>query len=236
MVAVGRVKADEGMWLPILLKEQKFAEMRKKGLKLSAEEIYSVNQACLKDAIIGLVSEGPDNLRSFCSASFVSDEGLLITNFHCIMSYIERFSTPENDFLKKIIIKKCFLLKKCLYASVGRVTEKNTIKRIVYKVMYRIPNKWIFKSFDKMAKKYSDNRYTQLCTYAFVKDNPKKLMKRNWHRDRVEIEFEGRKFFAPKAYKEWLTYTYGKDYMTPPPIDKQIGDNAISYFCIYKEL
>lgn len=143
---------------------------------------------------------------------------------------------PENDFLKKIIIKKCFLLKKCLYASVGRVTEKNTIKRIVYKVMYIIPNKWIFKSFDKMAKKYSDNRYTQLCTYAFVKDNPKKLMKRNWHRDRVEIEFEGRKFFAPKAYKEWLTYTYGKDYMTPPPIDKQIGDNAISYFCIYKEL
>lgn len=53
---------------------------------------------------------------------------------------------------EKIIIKKCFLLKKCLYASVGRVTEKNTIKRIVYKVMYRIPNKWIFKSFDKMAK------------------------------------------------------------------------------------
>ena len=73
MVAVGRVKADEGMWLPILLKEQKFAEMRKKGLKLSAEEIYSVNQACLKDAIIGLVSEVPDNLRSFCSASFVSN-------------------------------------------------------------------------------------------------------------------------------------------------------------------
>ena len=66
-----------------------------------------------------------------------------------------------------------FSVKKCLYASVGRVTEKNTIKRIVYKVMYRIPNKWIFKSFDKMAKKYSDNRYTQLCTYAFVKDNPK---------------------------------------------------------------
>ena len=91
--------------------------------------------------------------------------------------------------------------------------------------MYRIPNKWIFKSFEKKKKKYSDNRYTQLCTYAFVKDNPKKLMK-----------IEGRKFFAPKAYKEWLTYTYGKDYMTPPPIDKQIGDNAISYFCIYKEL
>lgn len=100
VIAIGKVRADEGMWLPILLKNQKFAEMRKKGLKLSAEEIYSVNQACLKDAVIGLVTEGPDNLASFCTASFVSDQGLLITNFHCIMSYIERFSTPQNDFLK----------------------------------------------------------------------------------------------------------------------------------------
>lgn len=99
-ITIGKVRADEGMWLPILLKNQKFAEMRKKGLKLSAEEIYSVNQACLKDAVIGLVTEGPDNLASFCTASFVSDQGLLITNFHCIMSYIERFSTPQNDFLK----------------------------------------------------------------------------------------------------------------------------------------
>ncbi len=91
--------ADEGMWLPLLLKDQKFSQMRKMGLKLSGEEIYSINQACLKDAVIGLMGEGA-NLRSYGTASFVSDSGLIITNYHVVMSYIERFSTPENDFLK----------------------------------------------------------------------------------------------------------------------------------------
>ncbi|MDP3397555.1 MAG: S46 family peptidase, partial [Bacteroidales bacterium] len=92
-------KADEGMWLPLLLKEQKFAEMRKMGLKLSAEEIYSINKACVKDAVIGLMGEGA-NLRSFGTASFISGSGLIITNYHVVLSYIERFSTEKNDFLK----------------------------------------------------------------------------------------------------------------------------------------
>ena len=93
------VKADEGMWLPLLLKDQRFAKMRELGLKLSAEEIYSVNEACIKDAVIGLMGEGA-NLRSFGTASFVSDSGLIITNYHVVMSYVERFSNEENDFLK----------------------------------------------------------------------------------------------------------------------------------------
>src|SRR3989339_53876 len=94
-----KAKADEGMWLPLLLKEQKFAEMRKMGLKLSTEEIYSINKACVKDAVIGLMGEGA-NLRSFGTASFISGSGLIITNYHVVLSYIERFSTAKNDFLK----------------------------------------------------------------------------------------------------------------------------------------
>lgn len=93
------LSADEGMWLPLLLKDQKFSQMRKMGLKLSDQEIYSINKACLKDAVIGLMGVGA-NLRSYGTASFVSDSGLIITNYHVVMSYIERFSTPENDFLK----------------------------------------------------------------------------------------------------------------------------------------
>lgn len=94
-----RSDADEGMWLPLLLKNQKYEQMRKMGLKLSAEEIYSVNRACLKDAVIGLMGEGA-NLRSFGTASFISDSGLILTNYHVILSYIERFSNEESDFLK----------------------------------------------------------------------------------------------------------------------------------------
>ena len=92
-------RADEGMWLPLLLKDQKFREMRKMGLRLSAEEIYSVNQACIKDAVIGLMGEGA-NLRNYGTASFISADGLILTNYHVVLSYIERFSTQENDFLR----------------------------------------------------------------------------------------------------------------------------------------
>ncbi len=94
-----RSSADEGMWLPLLLKDKKYSQMRKMGLKLSPDEIYSVNQACIKDAVVGLMGEGA-NLRSFGTASFISDNGLIITNYHVVMSYIERFSTEQNDFLK----------------------------------------------------------------------------------------------------------------------------------------
>jgi len=91
-------RADEGLWLPLLVQDQKYQAMRQAGLCLSAEEIYSVNQACLKDAILGLMGEGA-NYKSFGTASFVSAEGLILTNYHCILNQIERFSTEENDFI-----------------------------------------------------------------------------------------------------------------------------------------
>lgn len=99
LLTPSRTIADEGMWLPLLMKDQRYAQMRKMGLKLSAEEIYSINKACVKDAVIGLMGEGA-NLRSFGTASFISDSGLIITNYHVVLSHIERFSTEENDFLK----------------------------------------------------------------------------------------------------------------------------------------
>ncbi len=92
-------QAHEGLWLPFLVKDQQYDAMRESGLELSAEAIYSINQACLKDAVIGLMGEG-SNYKSFGTASFVSAEGLIVTNFHCILGYLERISTEENDFLK----------------------------------------------------------------------------------------------------------------------------------------
>ncbi|MCK9400761.1 MAG: S46 family peptidase [Bacteroidales bacterium] len=83
--------ADEGMWIPSLLGEQKLDEMRKKGLKLSAEDIYSINQASLKDAIV-LFGRG-------CTGGIVSDKGLLLTNHHCGFGSIQRHSSIEHDYL-----------------------------------------------------------------------------------------------------------------------------------------
>ena len=84
-------KADEGMWLPSLI-SQRIADMQEKGFKLSAEDIYSVNQASLKDAVV-LFGRG-------CTGELISPEGLLLTNHHCGYSQIQQHSSVEHDYLK----------------------------------------------------------------------------------------------------------------------------------------
>ena len=83
--------AHEGMWLPTLLKSIE-GDLHTAGLKLSAEDIYSINQSSLKDAIV-LFGGG-------CTAEVISDQGLILTNHHCGFGAITDHSTVENDRLK----------------------------------------------------------------------------------------------------------------------------------------
>jgi len=91
------VKADEGMWLPLLVDRLNYVDMQKMGCHLTAEEIYSVNHSSLKDATVSLNNA---TTNAFCTGSMVSDEGLLFTNHHCGYKYIQNNSTVENDYLK----------------------------------------------------------------------------------------------------------------------------------------
>ena len=84
-------RADEGMWLPSLI-SQRIADMQSKGFRLEAEDIYSINQASLKDAVV-LFGRG-------CSAELISPEGLLLTNHHCGYAQIQKHSSVEHDYLK----------------------------------------------------------------------------------------------------------------------------------------
>lgn len=83
--------ADEGMWFLMHLKRQNEADMQKMGLKLSAEEIYSINNSSLKDAIV--------QFNGGCTAEIVSEKGLVFTNHHCGYGAIAELSTPQNDYL-----------------------------------------------------------------------------------------------------------------------------------------
>ena len=85
------VLADEGMWLPSLI-ESRIIDMQAKGLKLSAEDIYSINQACLKDAIV--------QFNGGCTAELISGKGLLLTNHHCGLGQIQAHSSETHDYLK----------------------------------------------------------------------------------------------------------------------------------------
>jgi len=86
-----RAKADEGMWLPMLLGQQVYNDMVKKGLKLSKEQLYSINKSSLKDAII-IFGGG-------CTGEIVSDQGLIFTNHHCGYGAIAAASSMENNYL-----------------------------------------------------------------------------------------------------------------------------------------
>ena len=86
----GLCRADEGMWIPMLLQRNE-AAMQKAGMHISAKDIYDINNASLKDAVL-LFGGG-------CTGEFVSHEGLVLTNHHCGYSYIVKHSTVEHDYL-----------------------------------------------------------------------------------------------------------------------------------------
>ncbi len=92
VLTIFRSYADEGMWLPLLLGEQVYKDMLKRGLKLKPEQLYSINKASIKDAIV-IFGGG-------CTGEIVSDQGLLFTNHHCGYGAIAAASTVEANYLR----------------------------------------------------------------------------------------------------------------------------------------
>jgi len=92
MLSQFTLRADEGMWLVSMLNRITMAEAQGLGLNLSAEEIYDINNASLKDAIVRLNGGS-------CTGEVISSQGLVLTNHHCAYDAIQGFSSTENDFL-----------------------------------------------------------------------------------------------------------------------------------------
>jgi len=84
---------DEGMWLPMFIKDYNYEQMQKLGLQLTPEQLYDINNSSLKDAIVQLGG-------GFCTGEIISRDGLMLTNHHCGYSFIFKHSTEENDYLK----------------------------------------------------------------------------------------------------------------------------------------
>ena len=92
MMVSATAVADEGMWLLPYLAKYNAKAMKSLGCKLSPKDIYDINQACLKDAIV--------QFGGGCTGEMISDEGLLVTNHHCGYSSIQRLSSPEHNYLE----------------------------------------------------------------------------------------------------------------------------------------
>ena len=91
IIGVLCAKADEGMWLPYSLNNQSLQEMQRLGCQLTAEQIFNLNQPSVKDAIV--------QFGGGCTGELISPEGLLLTNHHCGLSYVQKHATVEHDYL-----------------------------------------------------------------------------------------------------------------------------------------
>ncbi|MFT7159017.1 MAG: hypothetical protein ACI9GZ_000177 [Bacteroidia bacterium] len=92
ILSFSSVTADEGMWLPMLVERLNYVDMQKEGLQLTPEELYSINNSSLKDAIVRLG-------RGFCTGEMISDQGLMLTNHHCGFGAIQSLSTEDKNYL-----------------------------------------------------------------------------------------------------------------------------------------
>lgn len=112
LITITSVRADEGMWLPMLIQRLNQRDLQKMGLQLTPEEIYSVNNSSLKDAIV--------SMGGFCTGEIISPNGLMLTNHHCGFDAIRENSTVEADYLTNGFWAKSYaeeLTNEGLYAS-----------------------------------------------------------------------------------------------------------------------
>ncbi len=143
-------QGDEGMWIPLLLQQLNEADMQSKGLKLSADDLYSINHSSLKDAIV--------HFNGGCTAEIISPEGLLITNHHCGYSEIQSHSSIENDYLTNGFWAKTHeeeLPSNDLFVSII-VEIKNVTDSILKGVSQEIPEKERKKIIDGNIKKVNE--------------------------------------------------------------------------------
>lgn len=89
---VSLARADEGMWLPLLLENLNEKQMKSLGMKISAKEIYSINKGSLKDAIV--------SFGGFCTGEVISSKGLVLTNHHCGFDQIQNHSTLDRNYIR----------------------------------------------------------------------------------------------------------------------------------------
>ena len=130
LLLICRSYADEGMWLPLLLGQQVYKDMVKKGLKLSAEQLYSVNKASIKDAII-IFGGG-------CTGEIVSNQGLIFTNHHCGYDAIATSSTVEHNYLRDGF----YATDKTQEIPAGKITVKflNRIQDVTARILAGVGN------------------------------------------------------------------------------------------------
>jgi hypothetical protein len=174
-------KADEGMWIPMFIDRLNYEDMQKMGLQLTAEEIYSVNQGSLKDAVV-IFGRG-------CTGEIISDQGLLLTNHHCGYGSIQSVSTVENDYLSngfwarsmeeeipipgltvQFLIRMDDVTSRMLEGVTADMTEKERSKKLNENRRAIVEEATKDTHYNAVVKDYFEGNEFYLLTYETFKD------------------------------------------------------------------
>jgi len=161
--------AGEGMWLPFLLGQLNEADMQSLGMKMSAEDIYSVNKGSLKDAIV--------HFNGGCSSSIISPQGLLLTNHHCGYSAIQTHSTLQNNYLQDGFwaMKQSDELKNdnLVATFIDRIEDvtKDILKGVTDKMTTKERKDKTSQNIKAFMKAYAKKKYEEIMIKPFFKGN-----------------------------------------------------------------
>lgn len=161
--------AGEGMWLPLLLSQLNEKEMQSMGMKMTAEDIYSINKSSLKDAIV--------HFGGGCTGEIISSTGLLLTNHHCGYSQIQSHSSLENNYVENGFWSKNRNeelsnpgLTATFIISMAEVTN-DIMKGISENMTLDEKQSTIDKNIESIKKSYPRQPYQDIMVKAFYKGN-----------------------------------------------------------------
>ena len=127
---------------------------------------------------------------------------------------------PDNYLLRSIHNFHCFCIRKILWSAVGRVADKNKLMRTWYQVLYKIPEKTVFRHYNKMVYKSNRKRTKMVRILMFPTPNKAYGYMRKWYEKSRLIMFEQHVFDGIKEYDEYLSFKFG-EYMKLPPEEQR---------------
>lgn len=146
---------------------------------------------------------------------------------------------PKGNLAKKFYYKSAFVCRKVLWSPVGaRICDKRW-QRFGFRILSLIPASVPFAVFRFLASEFDERRTERVCCMGLkadknVFDDNEKIqkfgLKREWHTELIELEFEGHMFWAPKDYNGWLLEAFGSRYMELPPVEKRKIHHTVSCY------
>ncbi|MBQ9990101.1 MAG: LicD family protein [Lachnospiraceae bacterium] len=129
-------------------------------------------------------------------------------------------AVPNNYFLRSLKNFECFCVRKILWSKVGKIADKNFLKRQWFKILDKIPEKQIFKYYHGMIRRAGRKKTRMVRILTFPTPNDEWGYYRSWYENSTDIVFEGITFRGIKDYDSYLSFKFG-EYMTLPPMEKR---------------